>query len=86
MHTLLTRLPYATIFGGVGAFTRDNFEELNGFSNLFFGWGGEDDDLYKRLVFIYNIWNYSLATLTTVSPLYCSELKIVVGKSLDHLN
>jgi len=43
------RLPYATIFGGVGAFTRKHFEEINGMSNLFWGWGGEDDDLYKRI-------------------------------------
>lgn len=43
------RLPYATIFGGVGAFTKKHFEEINGMSNLFWGWGGEDDDLYKRI-------------------------------------
>ena len=42
------RLPYATIFGGVGAFTKIHFERINGFSNLFWGWGGEDDDLYQR--------------------------------------
>ena len=51
-HILLYRLPYATIFGGVGAFVKDDFQKLNGFSNLFFGWGGEDDDLYKRLLSI----------------------------------
>lgn len=44
----VARLPYATIFGGVGAFTREDFEKVNGFSNLYFGWGGEDDDLYRR--------------------------------------
>lgn len=43
------RLPYSTIFGGVGAFTKDHFERINGFSNLFWGWGGEDDDLYARI-------------------------------------
>ena len=42
------RLPYASIFGGVGAFTKEQFEKINGFSNKFWGWGGEDDDLYKR--------------------------------------
>ena len=24
-------------------------EKINGFSNEFYGWGGEDDDLYTRL-------------------------------------
>jgi hypothetical protein len=37
------RLPYRTIFGGVSALTIDQFKSVNGFSNQFFGWGGEDD-------------------------------------------
>ena len=44
------RLPYATIFGGVGAFTKDHYDMINGMSNLFWGWGGEDDDLYQRYI------------------------------------
>lgn len=43
------RLPYSTIFGGAGAFSREHFELINGFSNQFWGWGGEDDDLYSRI-------------------------------------
>lgn len=31
------------------AFTPSQFEQVNGFSNEFWGWGGEDDDLNKRL-------------------------------------
>ncbi|XP_032222456.1 beta-1,4-galactosyltransferase 5 isoform X1 [Nematostella vectensis] len=42
-------LPYASIFGGAGSFKRKDFEEINGFSNKFWGWGGEDDDLYQRI-------------------------------------
>ena len=42
------RLPYASIFGGVGSFAKADFERINGFSNMFWGWGGEDDDLYQR--------------------------------------
>jgi len=45
---LLCRLPYEGIFGGVTAFKRQHFEFVNGFSNQFYGWGGEDDDMYNR--------------------------------------
>lgn len=41
----LKRLPYKDIFGGVSALTKDQFIKVNGFSNEFWGWGGEDDDM-----------------------------------------
>ncbi len=40
--------PYSTCFGGVTAFTAESLLKCNGFSNDFWGWGGEDDDLYNR--------------------------------------
>src|SRR6218665_3148296 len=45
------RLPYKTIFGGVCALTKAQFIKVNGFSNQFWGWGGEDDDMYKRIMY-----------------------------------
>ncbi|XP_060523256.1 beta-1,4-N-acetylgalactosaminyltransferase bre-4-like [Cylas formicarius] len=43
------RLPYPAIFGGVSAITTEHFKLLNGFSNSFWGWGGEDDDMSNRI-------------------------------------
>ena len=36
--------------GGVLAIKPDQFRAANGLSNRFFGWGGEDDDFYLRLL------------------------------------
>lgn len=43
------RLPYADLFGGVSAMSREHFQMVNGFSNAFWGWGGEDDDMANRI-------------------------------------
>jgi len=43
------RLQYREYFGGVTAMRTDLFKQINGFSNLFYGWGGEDDDLFNRI-------------------------------------
>lgn len=43
------RLPYADLFGGVSAVSREQFRLVNGFSNVFWGWGGEDDDMANRI-------------------------------------
>ena len=43
------KLPYKQIFGGVVALSGRHFAKVNGFSNQFWGWGGEDDDMYNRL-------------------------------------
>ncbi len=37
-------------FGGVIGLKGSDFERINGFPNTFFGWGGEDDALYNRIV------------------------------------
>uniref|UniRef100_A0A1I7ZD87 Beta-1,4-N-acetylgalactosaminyltransferase n=1 Tax=Steinernema glaseri TaxID=37863 RepID=A0A1I7ZD87_9BILA len=43
------KLPYGTIFGGITALTRAQVEKTNGYSNEFWGWGGEDDNMSERV-------------------------------------
>ncbi|XP_045138991.1 beta-1,4-galactosyltransferase 2-like [Portunus trituberculatus] len=43
------RLLYKNNFGGVSAITAKQFTAINGFSNKFWGWGGEDDDFFNRV-------------------------------------
>ena len=50
------RLPYKTIFGGAGALTKQQMYAVNGWSNSYFGWGGEGK---KKMSFIFNI-SYAL--------------------------
>ena len=43
------KLPYPQYFGGVTLITREDFEEANGYSNEYWGYGFEDLDLLYRL-------------------------------------
>ena len=44
----ISRTPYESIYGGGILMTPAQMEATNGFSNDFYGWGGEDDNIYKR--------------------------------------
>ncbi|KAF2355857.1 Galactosyltransferase N-terminal, partial [Trinorchestia longiramus] len=43
VNTLQYRLPYFLLVGGVLAVRGDHFLKANGYSNMYWGWGGEDD-------------------------------------------
>ncbi|XP_046561913.1 beta-1,4-galactosyltransferase 3-like [Haliotis rubra] len=43
------KLPYQWYVGGNVAITPSQYKRINGFSNLYFGWGGEDDDFGQRM-------------------------------------
>ncbi|XP_066258961.1 beta-1,4-galactosyltransferase 6 [Euwallacea similis] len=49
LDTFRYNLPYLTLFGGVISILAEQYKLVNGMSNTYYGWGGEDDDLYKRL-------------------------------------
>ncbi|KAI0233038.1 Beta-1,4-galactosyltransferase 2 [Lamellibrachia satsuma] len=43
------KLVYDGLIGGALAFRTTHFVQVNGFGNKFFGWGGEDDDMWQRI-------------------------------------
>lgn len=45
MENLGKRLPYYGIFGGVSALSKEQMVKVNGYSNMYFGWGGEGKSL-----------------------------------------
>lgn len=51
MSTLVQQFGYKLLDygGGIVGFSKEQYKRINGFSNQFFGWGGEDDDLYTRI-------------------------------------
>ncbi|OQR66698.1 beta-1 [Tropilaelaps mercedesae] len=49
VSTMKYKLPYVNIFGGVSALSKAHMQKVNGFSNEFWGWGGEDDDMSSRI-------------------------------------
>lgn len=50
VNSLRYVIPYTGLFGGVFSLLTDHYKQINGFSNRFFNWGGEDDSLYGRLI------------------------------------
>ncbi|KAI6228177.1 hypothetical protein M3Y95_00594800 [Aphelenchoides besseyi] len=44
------QLWYKEIVGGALAITIEDYLAVNGYSNLYWGWGGEDDDMGKRIL------------------------------------
>lgn len=45
-----TKGSFSFYFGGVNSFNKKDFENINGYPNNYWGWGGEDDELYDRVV------------------------------------
>ncbi|XP_072020708.1 uncharacterized protein [Amphiura filiformis] len=43
------KLPYNNFFGAVMGLGRGQVFQINGFPNVYWGWGGEDDEIFKRI-------------------------------------
>lgn len=50
VHLASQDLPFESYFGGITLFPVETFEKVNGFSNYYWGWGFEDDDLRYRCI------------------------------------
>mmetsp|Transcript_31120 Transcript_31120/g.49864 ORF Transcript_31120/g.49864 Transcript_31120/m.49864 type:complete len:668 (+) Transcript_31120:434-2437(+) len=44
------QMMYKEFFGGVTSLSVEHYRRMNGFSNLFVGWGAEDDNLFDRAI------------------------------------
>lgn len=56
-----TKYSFNEYFGGIVSFDTKTLEEINGYPNTFWGWGGEDDALYNR---IYKVKNKIIRPIT----------------------
>ena len=57
-------------YGGACLMTPSHIQQVNGWSNNFWGWGGEDDDMMNRLIKEkLPIWRYpaSIARYTMIT-------------------
>lgn len=50
VHLASDDLPFDNYFGGITLFPNSIFEKINGFSNQYWGWGFEDDELRYRCI------------------------------------
>ena len=54
VDTFVYQCPYSEIMGGVTTFTAEQLLAINGYSNEYDNWGGEDDDLSFRVRYASN--------------------------------
>lgn len=50
VNTFRFNLLYQELFGGVVAIAKSQYIQVGGFANSFYGWGGEDDDMFRRII------------------------------------
>lgn len=60
-------------FGGIVSFNDSMFNAINGYPNNFWGWGGEDDELFKRTRKLYNIYKPTKGKITDLEELSLTQ-------------
>jgi hypothetical protein len=76
------------MFGGVIGISKNNFQKINGYSNLYEGWGCEDNDIFNRIEQIIKTYSrkpYTYKSLEHNSSYDC-ELNPNLYNNLIYLN
>ena len=61
-------------FGGIVSFSSSDYKRINGYPNTFWGWGGEDDELQRRLEELHIKWEWpTTGTLVDLEEMTLSE-------------
>jgi hypothetical protein len=60
-------------FGGIVAFNETMFQKINGYPNNFWGWGGEDDELYNRVKKFYTVKKASKGSVVDLENMNLEE-------------
>ncbi|XP_064606620.1 beta-1,4-N-acetylgalactosaminyltransferase bre-4-like [Liolophura sinensis] len=78
VDTLDYKLPYDKLVGGVLNMPVDSFIAVNGYSNMFWGWGGEDDEMGERI--------YEIGARIQRPPANIARYKMIIHKKspADH--
>lgn len=77
VHLFDDQLPFDSYFGGMTMFPVEDFKKINGFSNMYWGWGYEDDDLRYRCA----LHNIDFGTPTLKSEGINRDTAIFNGKN-----
>lgn len=77
VHLFDDQLPFESYFGGMTMFPTEDFKKINGFSNMYWGWGYEDDDLRYRCA----LHNIDFGTPVTKSTSNTRDTAIFNGKN-----
>ena len=64
-------------FGGIVSFSEEDMKRINGYPNTFWGWGGEDDEMQKRLETCGIKWIWPMKG--TIQDLEMMDLKTKLG-------
>jgi len=75
-------------FGGITSFSGETYEKINGYPNNFYGWGGEDDAVYNRMIMcnmiVYRLKSNTEIIIKDISQTYTQDFIEMVNLQKKH--